>query len=93
MAGVTLPVLEGSLREGSGTALVRPESVRLEPHPAGGATVVTSSFLGAISRLGVEAADGSIVITQVPRSEAAGISVGDRVHVRIDPSPILVVSD
>jgi putative spermidine/putrescine transport system ATP-binding protein len=92
VAGTTLPVLEGSLRDGAGTALVRPESVRLAPDPAGDATVVTSSFLGAISRLSVETGDGSHLVSQVPRSEATGLGVGDRVRVAIDPSPVLVVA-
>ena len=93
VAGTTLPTLDGSLRDGVGTALVRPESVRLVSDPDGSATVVTSSFLGAISRLSVEAADGSRFVTQVPRSEAIGLGVGDRVRVSIDPSPVLVVAD
>ena len=66
--------------------------MRLVPDPDGDARVVTSSFLGAISRLGVEAEDGSQFVTQVPRSEATSLGVGDRVRVSIDPSPVLVVA-
>ena len=93
VAGMTLPLLEGSVREGSGRALVRPESVRLVPDPAGTATVVTSSFLGAISRLQVTTADGATLVAQLPRSEAAGLELGHRVQMTIDPNPVLVVAD
>ncbi len=93
VAGTTLPTLAGSLREGSGTALVRPESVRVTPDDAGDSSVVATSFLGAISRLRIQTADGHVFVTQLPRSEAAGLEIGHRVRVTIDPNPVLVVGD
>jgi putative spermidine/putrescine transport system ATP-binding protein len=93
VAGASLPMLDGSVREGRGTALVRPESVRLSPADGGSATVVASSFLGAISRVHVETAAGLTLVSQLPRSEAAGLEVGHRVSVTIDPSPVLVVAE
>jgi putative spermidine/putrescine transport system ATP-binding protein len=100
VAGADLPTLDGSLREGSGTALVRPESIHVQAaastgrsgHPGQG-TVVTTSFLGAISRLQIDMDDQTRLIAQVPRSSVGTIGAGDRVDVVIDPSPVLVVAD
>jgi putative spermidine/putrescine transport system ATP-binding protein len=93
VAGHLLPVLAGSLREGSGVALVRPEAVRVAADPQGTATVATSSFLGAISRLVVDLPDGLSLVTQLPRSQAGGLEPGARVSLSIDPDPVLVVAD
>ena len=92
----SLPTLDGSVSDGVGTALIRPEAVHVST--AGGesvsnGTVVTSSFLGAISRITVELDDGTSVISQVPRTTAPGVSPGDRVAVTIDDTPVLVVAD
>jgi len=93
VAGTTLPVLDGSLRDGEGTALVRPESVHLRPDDPGNAVVVTSSFLGPISRLQVKTDGGLTLVTQLPRSQAVGLELGHRVTVTIDPSPVLVIAE
>jgi putative spermidine/putrescine transport system ATP-binding protein len=92
VAGTRLPTLAGSLRDGQGVALVRPESIQVTADPQGDATVVTSSFLGAISRLTVTT--GALkLVAQVPRTSVAGLAPGDRVSVRLDPAPVLVVSE
>jgi putative spermidine/putrescine transport system ATP-binding protein len=97
VAGTELPTLEGSLTEGSGTALVRPESIHITASGShgstGGGRVVTVSFLGAISRLRVELDDSTALVAQVPRTSVAAIAPGDRVDVVIDPIPVLVVQD
>jgi putative spermidine/putrescine transport system ATP-binding protein len=97
VAGARLPTLEGSLREGAGSALVRPESIGIQPSGrdphSGSGRVATSSFLGAISRVRIEMDDGSTLLAQVPRTSVGTIGVGDRVDVVIDPAPVLVVSD
>ncbi|MGH3473248.1 MAG: TOBE domain-containing protein, partial [Nocardioidaceae bacterium] len=93
VSGTSLPMLEGSLQEGAGTALVRPESVSITPDPAGTSTVVTSSFLGAISRVQVTTESGVTLVAQVPRTSVPGLVPGDRVAVTIDPAPVLVVAD
>ena len=92
VAGTRLPTLEGSLRNGQGVALVRPESIQVTANREGDSTVVTSSFLGAISRLTVATGDLRLV-AQVPRTSVAGLVPGDRVTVRLDPAPVLVVSE
>ena len=71
VAGTQIPTLEGSLRDGTGVALVRPESIHVEADPAGNATIVTTSFLGAISRLTIDTGDLTLV-AQIPRTRVAG---------------------
>ncbi len=97
VADTTLRTLDGSVSDGEGTALVRPEAVHITPGGAAdhaeNATVVTSSFLGAISRITVELDDGTSVVSQVPRTTAPGVSPGDRVTVTIDDTPVLIVAD
>jgi putative spermidine/putrescine transport system ATP-binding protein len=90
--GTSVPTLEGSAT-GLGTALVRPESVRLQPDPAGSATVAAVAFLGPMSRATVTLADGTLVDAQLPSAVATRLEVGERVTVSIDPVAVLVVAD
>jgi putative spermidine/putrescine transport system ATP-binding protein len=90
--GVAVPVLPGSA-VGSGAALVRPESVRVTADPAGTATVAAVAFLGPVSRATLTLADGTLVLAQLPSSEAAGLEIGERVGVSVAPDPVLVVAD
>jgi putative spermidine/putrescine transport system ATP-binding protein len=90
--GTVVRTLPGSA-DGPGVALVRPESVRVTPDAAGTTTVAAVAFLGPISRATLTLADGTLVLAQLPSSEAAGLSVGDRVTVSVDPVPVLVVAD
>jgi len=92
VAGVRIPTLDGSLQDGSGVALVRPESIGVTADAEGNGTIATSSFLGAISRLTIETGDQTLV-AQLPRTQVQGLGVGDRVQVEIDPAPVLVVAD
>ncbi len=93
VAGTSLPILEGSLTDGEGTALVRPESIHIRAEASGNGVVATSSFLGAISRLTIDMDDGSRFVSQIPRSSVRGVGPGDRVSVVIDPAAVLVVAD
>jgi putative spermidine/putrescine transport system ATP-binding protein len=88
--GASIPVLPGSAT-GPGHALVRPESVSFVPAEDGPATIVAVAFLGPVSRATATLADGTLLVAQVDSAEAAALSVGDRVRVQIDPTPILVV--
>jgi putative spermidine/putrescine transport system ATP-binding protein len=92
VAGTSLPTLDGSLKDGTGVALVRPESIHIKPDAQGNGTVVTSSFLGAISRLTIDTG-GMTLTSQIPRTSVEGLAPGDRVAVIIDPAPVLIVSD
>jgi putative spermidine/putrescine transport system ATP-binding protein len=89
--GTSIPVLPGSAT-GPGHALVRPESVSFTPASDGPATIVAVAFLGPVSRATATLPDGTLLVAQVDSAEAAALSVGDRVGVRIDPTPILVVA-
>jgi putative spermidine/putrescine transport system ATP-binding protein len=90
--GTAVPTLLGSAT-GSGVALVRPESVRLTADDSGHATVAAVAFLGPISRATVTLTDGTVVLAQLPSSEAAALELGQRVRVSVDPVPVLVVAD
>ncbi|MGI8434186.1 MAG: ABC transporter ATP-binding protein [Nocardioidaceae bacterium] len=93
VAGAVLPTLDGSISQGRGAALVRPESVKVAADERGNGTVATASFLGAISRLTIDTDEGTQMVAQVPRSLVAGLAPGDRVLVSIEPSAVLVVGD
>lgn len=93
VGGTKLSTLDGSLQDGEGTALVRPEAVRVTPSEQGNALVSRTSFLGAISRLQLETDSGLSLVAQVPRTAVPGLVVGDRVDVSIDHVPVLVVAD
>jgi putative spermidine/putrescine transport system ATP-binding protein len=87
--GTRVQVLDGSV-SGSGTALVRPESVSVTADPAGPGTVTSIAFLGPVSRVHL-VLDGTDLISQMSSAEAKGLEVGARVRVDVEPSPVLVV--
>ena len=89
--GTSIPVLPGSAT-GPGHALVRPESVSFIPRPDGPATIVSVAFLGPVSRATAALDDGTLLLAQVASAEAAALTVGRRVGVEIDPTPVLVVA-
>jgi putative spermidine/putrescine transport system ATP-binding protein len=89
-----LPILEGSVADGAGVALIRPESVMLTRPTDGGngdGVVVTSSFLGAILRVTVDTDRGNHFTAQLPRTEVSRLQPGDRVDVTIRTDAVLVV--
>jgi putative spermidine/putrescine transport system ATP-binding protein len=89
--GASIPVLPGSA-EGPGHALIRPESVSFTSSSDGQATIAAVAFLGPVSRATATLDDGTSVVAQLDSAEATALSVGDRVRVSIDPSPVLVVA-
>jgi putative spermidine/putrescine transport system ATP-binding protein len=89
--GASLPLLEGSATDGPVTVLVRPEVVELIPDPAGPDRVVAASFLGAIARVQVRLADGTLVLAQVSSAEVGRFKHGDAVRVGLKPTPALAV--
>jgi putative spermidine/putrescine transport system ATP-binding protein len=90
--GVAVPTLPGSAT-GAGQALVRPEAVRITGDASGQATVAAVAFLGPVSRVTVTLPDGTLVLAQLPSSEATALQVGQHVGVTVDPVPVLVVAD
>ena len=89
--GARIPVLSGSAT-GPGRALVRPESVTFVAGEGGVATVKAVAFLGPVSHASALLDDGTLVVAQLDSAAAAALSVGERVRVEIDPSPVLVVA-
>ena len=89
--GQWLPTLPGSIDEGQGTALVRPERVLLGVGEDGHeATVRQVAFLGDRASVVAELADGTTVQALVHTRDADGLSHGAPVRVALDPSPVLV---
>ena len=70
------------------TALVRPEAVRVVPDEHAVARVLAVSFLGALCRVQVAAADETVVVGQVSAAEASALSPGTAVRVEIVPTPV-----
>jgi putative spermidine/putrescine transport system ATP-binding protein len=89
--GSELPTLTGSIASGAGTAMVRPESVTVTADDTGAATVRSVAFLGPISRVYVELADGAVVHAQLSSSQAREFAPGQRVAVGVLPTEVLVV--
>ena len=91
--GVAVPVLPGSAT-GSGRRAGPTGVGAASPRTtAGHATVAAVAFLGPVSRAPSRSTDGTLVLAQLPSSEAAGLEIGQRVRVSVDPDPVLVVAD
>ncbi|MCD6640623.1 MAG: ABC transporter ATP-binding protein [Nocardioides sp.] len=93
--GQRVPVLDGSVT-GAGLALVRPESISLEPSAEGHGTVVAIGFLGPVSRVQFtvpgQPEGAEPLLAQLASPDATALRPGDRVDVRVDPAPVLVVA-
>jgi putative spermidine/putrescine transport system ATP-binding protein len=89
--GGWVPTLSGSIEEGAGTALLRPESVTVTADPAGASVVKSVAFLGPVSRVYVEVPDGSVVDAQMSTAQAADFSPGAQVTVGVEQTRVLVV--
>jgi len=96
--GEWVPTLPGSIQEGGGVALVRPERLSLTPIGDGGssagggfeATVRQLSFLGDHARVYVTLHDGTELQAYLHASAAEGLGQGQRVLVAVDRTPVLV---
>ncbi len=91
--GSRVPLLAGSVTQGTGQALVRPESIEVSTTGEPNARVLTVAFLGPFSRLQLRLSDGQVVLAQLPSAEASHLAPDQpaRVHVRADA--VLVVAD
>jgi putative spermidine/putrescine transport system ATP-binding protein len=69
------------------TALVRPESVDVVPDPDGTARVLTTSFLGPMSRVTVTIGD-TVVVAQVASARLGELPAGAPVRVELRPVPV-----
>jgi putative spermidine/putrescine transport system ATP-binding protein len=71
------------------SALVRPEAVAAVPDPGGAGEVTDRTFLGSAIRLVITLDTGQKVLAEAS-SHAAGVTVGDRVDVRLLVDSVLV---
>ena len=91
--GQRIPLVDRQIRSGKATALVRPEAVKVLPAEAAEgmpATVLASSFLGAISRLTLDAGEAGLVLAQLATSDALEHPQGSAVRLRLRPDAVLV---
>jgi putative spermidine/putrescine transport system ATP-binding protein len=88
LLGQQIPLLEGSAGPGRVTALVRPESVEVTPEEGAPSHVLAVSFLGALCRVQMEVPGGELVVAQVSATEAAGLTPGTAVRVKVLPNPV-----
>ncbi|MEP7090068.1 MAG: ABC transporter ATP-binding protein [Nocardioidaceae bacterium] len=94
LMGAHLPTLAGSVEEGPGHALVRPESVHLVESGEPNAQVVSVAFLGPFSRVHLRLdAGGQILVAQLASSVADRLAQGTAVRVEIGSDAVLVVPD
>ena len=70
--------------------LVRPENVLLSPQGGSGAIVTGSTFLGAVTRLGVQLPDGRKIKVDLSTHDAAALPAGSGVTVSLPERPVLV---
>ncbi len=86
--GTPVPILDGSATSGQVVALVRPESVSVQPHDGGNGRVLAASFLGSLCRVQVELADKTLIRAQISIADAARLDPGTSVQVSVNPSPV-----
>lgn len=70
--------------------LVRPENVLLSPQGGSGAIVTGSTFLGAVTRIGVQLPDGRSIKVDLSTHDAAALPAGSGVTVSLPERPVLV---
>ncbi len=92
LLGTAVPLLPGSVRRGPAMVLIRPESIAVRADPAGGATVVTASFLGSTGSLYAVTDAGETVLAQIDNDAVAAFSPGDRISLVPRPNPALAVA-
>ena len=90
--GTSVPLLPGSAQRGTATVLIRPESIAVTADPAGRATVVTASFLGATGLLHTVTESGESVVAQIDNDAVSTFNPGDKVTLIPRPNPALAVA-
>ncbi len=70
-------------------ALVRPEELQVEK-ASEGAVVITKSFLGPITRLGIDAGTPELIYAEVTSKEAKKFDTGDNVKISIHSDSVMV---
>ena len=93
--GVELPLVDPATPDGPAIALVRPEAIGLAPAMDGETgpligSVITTVFLGAVSRLTIDLGGTGTVMAQLPTSEATGFPAGTPARLALRRDPVLV---
>ncbi|MBA8793778.1 putative spermidine/putrescine transport system ATP-binding protein [Friedmanniella endophytica] len=91
LLGTEVATLDGSVTDGAGVALLRPEQLTVRPDPDGTAEVVDVMFSGAVSRLRLRAGEQELV-SQLSGSALSGLSAGTRVRLGVDAERLLVTA-
>ncbi|GID28160.1 ABC transporter ATP-binding protein [Paractinoplanes brasiliensis] len=86
-SGSTSASTSASGSAGPVTVLVRPESVRVTPDAEGDAAVLTTSFLGPISKVTVTVGE-HLVVAQVATDRLPSLAPGTPVRVSLSPNPV-----
>ena len=93
--GGTVPVRGGSQGDPAGTAvdvLVRPEGLAMEAAEHGNGIVTTRTFLGSVTRVGVQL-DGDVAVqVDRPSAESAALAPGASVSVSLPAQAVLVTA-
>ena len=91
--GTEVAVLDGSVTDGAGVALVRPEHLTVVADEAGEAEVVDVQFIGAVSRVRVRTGsleEGAELVAQLSGSRLRGLAPGTRASLGLDTDRVLV---
>ena len=88
--GRTVPVRGASPGETSVDVLVRPEGLAMEVVEHGNGIVTTRTFLGSVTRVGVQLSGDVAVQVDRPSAEAAALAPGASVEVSLPAQPVLV---
>ncbi len=91
LLGAELPTLARSITSGAGTAMLRPEAIRVREDPDGPAVVESVAFLGPISHVYLSLPDGSVIHAQLPSSRARTFGPGLVVSLALERAPVLVI--
>ncbi|WP_405681074.1 ABC transporter ATP-binding protein [Streptomyces sp. NBC_01238] len=90
VAGRRLPVAGEVPAEREVDVLVRPEDVTVTAEAEGTVTVVSASFLGAVTRLHLALSGGDTVKADLPSRDAGELVPGARAVIGLGPRPVLV---
>lgn len=69
--------------EGSVTALVRHEAIRVKADAKSDVVILNRSFLGPVSRITCQLPDGALVHSMMPSADSATLRPGDRVKLEL----------
>jgi TOBE domain len=90
--GSTIPVRGHRPEETAVDVLVRPDGLRLEVVENGNGIVATRTFLGSVTRVGVQLSGDAAVQVDRPSAEAATLAPGASVAVSLPAQPVLVAA-